>query len=160
MQSTRSLGFWAASARCWLIFTLLCIRNPRSFLASLLTDCAVIGLFHPRYRANLLLLDFLRFLSDQFSTCFSSLTLQHVGCSLQQDLSFFKDKALCGQLLCTDYNATSSPFWPLFPGELVSVHFSLQACNLYLSNFHEIITRQLCRFLILSGFIPCYVYPL
>lgn len=52
MQSTRSLGLSAARAHCWLIFNLLCIRNLRSFLASLLTDCAVIGLFHPRYRTN------------------------------------------------------------------------------------------------------------
>lgn len=148
MQSTRSLGFWAARTRYWLIFNLLCTRNPRSFLASLLTDYAVIGLFRPRYRANLPLLNFVRFLSDQFSTCFSRLTLQHIGCSLQHDLSFFKDKALClwvtplHRLQCHILTFPSSHSWRACFHPCSTP--SMQAMPPHPSNFNEIITLQLC----------------
>lgn len=167
MQSTGPLGLWAARAHCWLMFNLLCTRNPRSFLVSLLTAYTVIGLFHPRCRACLPLLNFVRFLSDQFSSFFSMLALQHIDCSLQLDLSCLiicsKVKlCACEQLLCIDCNPTSSPSQPVFLEQLVLIHCSapvIWAMPPHPSNPNEIIALQLCvDFSFFLVFTPCYIY--
>lgn len=80
VQPRMLLAFLAARADCWLMFSLLSTKIPRSFSTALLPSCLVPslyycqGLFLPICRAShLSLLNFPRFLLAHSSSLFRSL---------------------------------------------------------------------------------------